>query len=75
MEEYLDEFLLYISSEKGLSINTLEAYQRDLKRFLEHLTIHQVSSLDTINDSCLLNFFSNQRPPDFIMIEIRTEYK
>ncbi|MFA5250914.1 MAG: site-specific tyrosine recombinase/integron integrase [Parachlamydiales bacterium] len=30
MQDHLNAFLIYLSSEKGLSKNTLEAYQRDL---------------------------------------------
>jgi integrase/recombinase XerD len=35
----LSEFLAYIATEKGLSANTQQAYQRDLTQFLEHCYI------------------------------------
>jgi len=31
------EFLIYISSEKGLLANTLEAYERDITKFINLL--------------------------------------
>ena len=33
----LDRFLYYLTVEKGLSDNTIEAYRHDLNRFLNHL--------------------------------------
>ncbi len=35
--EGMDDFLAYLSLEKGLSENTLESYQSDLNQFLAHL--------------------------------------
>ena len=37
MNHYLDLFLNYLLVEKGLSRNTLEAYSRDIGRYLNHL--------------------------------------
>ena len=34
MNEYLQLFRAYLNFEKGLSPNTLEAYSRDLRKFL-----------------------------------------
>jgi len=34
MKEHLPDFLAYVASEKGLSLNTLAAYKRDLELFL-----------------------------------------
>lgn len=36
-ERYIDEYLNYLTVEKGLSPNTLEAYSRDIYRYLESL--------------------------------------
>lgn len=32
-EAYINDFLSYIGAEKGLSINTIEAYDKDIRRF------------------------------------------
>jgi integrase/recombinase XerD len=37
MNDYLDMFLNYLQVEKGLSGNTLDAYSRDIGRYLNHL--------------------------------------
>lgn len=37
MQQYIDEFLLYLASEKGLSPQTIVAYRRDLKLFSSSL--------------------------------------
>ena len=37
MNHYLDLFLNYLLVEKGLANNTLEAYSRDIARYLNHL--------------------------------------
>ncbi|HEX15972.1 MAG TPA: site-specific tyrosine recombinase XerD, partial [Deltaproteobacteria bacterium] len=37
MDELIDSYLYYLSVEKGLSRNTLEAYGRDLRAFADFL--------------------------------------
>ncbi len=34
-ETYINDFLSYIGAEKGLSVNTVEAYGRDIHRFID----------------------------------------
>ncbi len=34
MEEALKDFFLYLTAEKGLSLNTIDAYQNDLAKVL-----------------------------------------
>jgi integrase/recombinase XerD len=49
MEAMLDGFLSHLALERGFSNNTLEAYSRDLLRFLEHLEKIKVASLDQVS--------------------------
>lgn len=45
MEEYLTDFISFLSRERGASVSTLESYQRDLKAYLRFLTEEQIDSL------------------------------
>ncbi|MBC7319441.1 tyrosine recombinase XerC [bacterium] len=57
-EYYIDLFLTYIKSERGATVNTLKAYEKDLKQFLsfireENLEIHSISR-DSVRDFIVL---------------------
>jgi len=43
---YLSEFLNAIAAERGASRNTLEAYERDLSNFFEHLSVQEIAISD-----------------------------
>jgi len=38
MDTIIDRYLSYLSVEKGLSLNTLQAYRRDIQKFAEYLS-------------------------------------
>jgi integrase/recombinase XerD len=38
LKEFIDEFMDYISVERGLAKNTLLAYRRDLAKYIDHLS-------------------------------------
>ncbi len=57
-EYYIDLFLIYMKSERGATLNTLKAYEKDLRQFLsfiskEGLEIYTVSK-DIIRDFIVL---------------------
>lgn len=54
-ELHLNDFLDYISSEKGLSENTRKAYQRDINAFLAFLT-QKGAALESVTEPILSNF-------------------
>ena len=56
MDQYLDQFLNYLEIERGLSANTLEAYGRDLSRYLEFLQQAGVTALGDVRQAQLLDF-------------------
>ncbi|HXN07966.1 MAG TPA: site-specific tyrosine recombinase XerD [Nitrospiria bacterium] len=60
-EPLLDLFLNYITVEKGLSPNTIEAYRRDLAKFLIFLKNRRVSSIEKIKKENLLQFLDHYR--------------
>lgn len=54
----LEDFLTYIASEKGLSLNTIEAYQRDLQGLLDFLTLQSVTSWSLVDQSMIVSYLS-----------------
>lgn len=54
----LDNFLSYITTEKGLTPNTIEAYQRDLKHFISFLKNHNTSSFLNVTSTELISFLA-----------------
>lgn len=64
MKEYLLDFLKYLSSEKGASHNTIEAYQRDIDQFIKFLetqSIHLWSDVQQENLIAFLSLKQNQK--------------
>lgn len=57
MNEHLDDFLSYIGSEKGLSLNTIQAYQFDLIHLLNFLE-GKVSAIQEVTHDLLIDHLS-----------------
>jgi integrase/recombinase XerD len=55
LEPALDVFLAHIRIEKGLAANTVEAYGRDLRVYLEHLSKAGVGSWDAVDRTHVLS--------------------
>ncbi|HKJ04447.1 MAG TPA: site-specific tyrosine recombinase XerD [Geopsychrobacteraceae bacterium] len=58
MDSYSDLFLNYLTVEKGLAVNTLESYGRDLSRYLTYLRNAGVNEPDNISRSDVLHYLS-----------------
>lgn len=58
MDHYLDLFMSYLAVERGLARNTLDAYGRDLSRYVAWLKTQGVCSPDEIGAPVLLRFLS-----------------
>jgi len=56
MKKYLDGFLEYLKFEKGLSDNTLEAYGRDLVKFLAYLKQRKIEHPREVKRSDILSY-------------------
>ncbi|MEI6864472.1 site-specific tyrosine recombinase XerD [Flavicella sp.] len=55
--QLLDDFKNHLLIERGMAINTIESYQRDIKKLLTHLEINFIkTSPDKINKEILLEF-------------------
>lgn len=55
MKEQIDQFLKYITEEKGYSSNTLAAYRNDLTQFLAFLR-GRVSGWDEVNREIIIDY-------------------
>ena len=58
MNQYLDLFINYLLVEKGLSQNTLEAYSRDIGRYLNHLEKEGRDSFDQVTPVVVASFIA-----------------
>lgn len=63
--QLLSEYLDYLEVEKGLSVNTLEAYRRDLASFIDFCAESGISSLDEIKRTQINSFILNLRENNF----------
>jgi integrase/recombinase XerD len=56
MKKLIHDFILYLASVRGLSKNTIEAYQRDLGGFVDFLYTTGVSSMNDVEQSHIIDF-------------------
>ena len=58
MEQLLDQFINYITVEKGLSLNTLNAYNSDLIKYLDFLFAKDIKDIGKTSDLTIISFVS-----------------
>lgn len=59
MEQNLKYFIGYLSVEKGLSANSVSAYESDLRDFIEHLRERNKNSLPTLRRNDIIAYLSD----------------
>jgi integrase/recombinase XerD len=74
-EEYskypeIADFLAYIASEKGLALNTIEAYRRDLEKFIRFQEEHHPQPISLIDSIQIIAFLSNMKTEGFASASI-----
>ncbi|KRC50330.1 MULTISPECIES: site-specific tyrosine recombinase XerD [unclassified Nocardioides] len=57
-------YLDHLTVEKGLAANTLTSYQRDLRRYREHLAAAGIDRLDAVTESTVTEFLMRLREGD-----------
>lgn len=70
LERDVTEFLLYIASEKGLSVNTIEAYERDILSFVDTLKELGVASFRHTNTAHLVGHLAAKRDQGYASASI-----
>jgi len=57
-------YLHHLEGERGLAHNSVLAYRRDLRRYLEHLSAHGLCSLDAVGEAEVAGFAAALRSGD-----------
>jgi integrase/recombinase XerD len=65
MLNFVNDFLAYLGSEKGLAQNTLISYRRDIEMFLSLLKECGVSSIDRVQEEDLIGFLSTLKSKNY----------
>ncbi|MFH1479563.1 MAG: site-specific tyrosine recombinase XerD [Candidatus Omnitrophota bacterium] len=61
MNELVEEFLSYLSVERGLSNNTLSSYKMDLLKFLGFLKAKKIASIDSLSRKDITSFMLSEK--------------
>ena len=56
MKEFIDEFMDYLSVERGLAKNTLLAYRRDLDKYIGYLSQKGIDTAKQVKQEHVSNF-------------------
>lgn len=70
MEIDLADFVSYIASEKGLSRNTIEAYQRDIRAFIAFLREEGITAFTHVKYHHLIGFLAKMRAANYATASI-----
>lgn len=61
MNQLIEEFLSYISVERGMANNTISSYKRDLSRFADYLKSKKIDSIDKVSRQMINSFMMAER--------------
>jgi integrase/recombinase XerD len=70
MQREVKEFATYLISEKGLSLHTLEAYQRDVDHFLLFLKMHSIAQWKAVQQQHIIDFLAFKKQKEFASASI-----
>lgn len=66
----IDDFLLYIASEKGLAQNTIEAYRRDIQSLVDFLKREGIDSFKEVKEDHFFKFLSELKSKSYATTSI-----
>jgi len=58
---HFEDFLAYIASEKGLALNTIAAYQRDIQGFIDFLQSIGITQFADVDTNHIIAFLSSMK--------------
>lgn len=61
MNELIEQFLSYISVERGMANNTVSSYKRDLHGFSDYLKSKNVDSIDKVSRQTISSFMMSEK--------------
>ncbi|WP_112181235.1 site-specific tyrosine recombinase XerD [Paraliobacillus zengyii] len=65
MQDIIDDFFHYLQIERGLSVNTLQSYRRDIKKYCSFLQTNcQLSDWKQVDRSHILNYLYDLKDHD-----------
>lgn len=59
MKDFMDEFKIYLTTEKNASKNTLESYLRDLSQFLSYINLNGFKKISDVKNNDFLNYIDH----------------
>lgn len=82
LNEIMEDFLSYIASEKGLAINTIQAYRRDVSSFVVYLNNLSVEDFASVEENHITSFLAELKTKNFasstvsrVMIAIKVLFR
>jgi integrase/recombinase XerD len=65
MHSQIDDFCIYLSSERGLALNTLESYGRDVKDFMRFLNLHGIVNWPSVELDHIIHFLGLKKEEEY----------
>ena len=61
MKEFVEDFLNYLSVERGLATNTIHAYRRDLKKYTKYIAKKNFENPDQVKREHIAGFMQSEK--------------
>jgi len=70
LQKDIEDFIIYIGSEKGLALKTLEAYRRDVEDFSCYLQPFALTHWKQVTQQQIIDFLADKKTKDFASASI-----